>query len=182
MVKLIIFLLGSVGIIVLSRKSLPKSHTHGFHRFFAFELLLILFLINLEYWFEDPSSLHQMFSWPLLVASLFLAVHGFYLLWVLGKPEGTIQGSANLGFENTTRLVTVGAYKYIRHPLYGSLLLLGWGVFLKNPNKVGVMLTLGLSASLIVTAREEERENRARFGEAYARYLETTKMFIPWVI
>jgi protein-S-isoprenylcysteine O-methyltransferase Ste14 len=180
--KLIIFILGSLGIILISKKSLPISNSHGFHRFFAFELLLILFLVNWEHWVEDPSSLHQMISWPLLVASLFLAVHGFYLLWVLGKPRGRVEGSPNLGFENTTRLVTIGAYKYIRHPLYGSLLLLGWGIFFKYPTRVGGLLALGISICLIATAKAEENENTSRFGEAYSRYQESTKMFIPWVI
>ncbi len=125
--RLVIFILASLGIILLSRKSLPKSHSHGVYRFVAFELFLILFLINREHWIDDPSSLPQMISWPLPVASLFLAVHGFYPLWVLGKPQGPVEGAVNLGFENITQSVTIGAYKYIPHPLYGSLMLFGWG-------------------------------------------------------
>src|SRR3989337_275306 len=50
-----------------------------------------------------------------------IAAHGFYLLMVIGKPEGH--------FENTTAIVMLGAYKYIRHPLYASLILFAWGTF-----------------------------------------------------
>ena len=37
-------------------------------------------------------------------------------------------------FESTTTLVTAGAYRYIRHPLYESGLMLAWGAALKAPS------------------------------------------------
>ena len=160
--------------------SRPRSH--GFYRFFAFELLLILLLSNIDYWIEDPFSLYQLISWVLLSASLILAIHGFYLLRVIGKPRVAVQGSSDLGFENTANLVTIGAYNYIRHPLYTSLLLVDWGIFFKHTTLLSGSLALGVSAFLIATAKVEEKENLARFGEEYSRYLKTTKMFIPGLI
>lgn len=182
MVKGIIFAVVSLGIIFISWKSLPRPRSHGFYRFFAFELLLILFLINVNYWFENQFSLLQLISWFFLFAALILAVHGFYLLRVIGKPQGAVQGSSDLGFENTTNLVTIGAYKYIRHPLYASLLWLGWGIFFKHMNWLSASLVLGVSAFLIATAKTEEEENIARFGDEYSRYRKSTKMFIPGLI
>ncbi len=182
MVKGIIFAVVSLGIIFISRQSLPRPRSHGFYRFFAFELLLILLLINISYWIEHPYSVFQLISWALLTASLILAIHGFYLLRKIGKPQGPVQGSSDLGFENTANLVTIGAYKYIRHPLYSSLLLLGWGIFLKHTTLLSGSLILGVSAFLIVTAKAEEEENMARFGDEYSRYRKSTKMFIPGLI
>ncbi|MGA3084269.1 MAG: hypothetical protein ABSE95_05690 [Thermodesulfobacteriota bacterium] len=63
MVKGIIFAVVSLGIIFISWKSLARPRSHGFYRFFAFELLLILFLINVNYWFENRFSLLQLISW-----------------------------------------------------------------------------------------------------------------------
>ncbi len=88
---------------------------------------------------------------------------------------------ANLGFENTTTLVIVGTYKYIRHPLYSSLLLLGWGIFFKNLSLLSSILVLVTSAFLIATAKVEETENLEKFGSDYAVYMKTTKMFIPFL-
>ena len=107
-----------------------RPRSHGFYRFFAFELLLILLLSNIEYWIEDPYSPYQLISWVFLSASLIMAIHGFYLLRVIGKPQAAVPGSSDFGFENTANLVTIGAYNYIRHPLYTSLLLMDWGIFL----------------------------------------------------
>lgn len=182
MVKWIVFAVASLGIVFLSWKSLPKPQSHGFYRFFAFELLLVLLLSNIGYWFKAPYSILQLISWVFLWVSLFLAIYGFYLLRVIGKPRGAVQGSSDLGFENTTNLVTIGAYRYIRHPLYTSLLLFAWGVFFKQPTLLNGILALGVSAFLTATAKTEEKENLARFGEAYSRYRKTTRMFIPGLI
>jgi protein-S-isoprenylcysteine O-methyltransferase Ste14 len=181
MFKLIIFAVVSVGIIYVSRTSLRDPRSHGFFRFFAFESILGLILLNIEHWYRNPFSTHQIVSWLLLFPSLFLAVHGFYLLRVIGKPKRRIEKTANLEFENTTTLVIVGTYKYIRHPLYSSLLLLGWGVFFKNLSLLSSILALITSAFLIATAKVEEAENLEKFGPHYAVYMKATKMFIPFL-
>ena len=86
-----------------------------------------------------------------------------------------------LGIEKTTRLVTTGAFRYIRHPLYSSLLLLAWGVFFKNPSWAGICLALGATAFLVATAMVEEAENLLYFGPVYREYMRRTKMFIPYL-
>ena len=173
MLQVIAFVLVSVGIVFFSWTSLRDPQAHGFFRFFAFEAILALLLLNGEHWFREPFSALQIVSWLLLLASLFLAVHGFYLLRSIGRPEGKI--------EDTTTLVTRGAYRYIRHPLYASLLFLGWGAFFKQPSLLGGALVLATTAFLVVTARVEEAENRRKFGADYAAYMKTTKMFIPFL-
>ncbi len=171
--KLIIFAAMSGLIVHVSWESLRNLRSHGFFRFFAFESLLILILLNLEHWFRNPFSALQIVSWLLLLASLFLAVHGFHLLRVIGRPKGEI--------EDTTTLVMLGAYKYVRHPLYASLLLLGWGTFFKSPSLLGGILAVTASTFLTAAARVEETENLDKFGADYAAYMGTTKMFIPFL-
>ncbi|NIQ77767.1 MAG: isoprenylcysteine carboxylmethyltransferase family protein, partial [Anaerolineae bacterium] len=68
------------------------------------------------------------------------------------------------------------------HPLYSSLLLLTWGVFLKNPSWAGCGLALGATAFLLATAKVEEAENVRYFGAAYRTYMRQTKMFIPFLL
>jgi len=171
--KLIIFVVANAGIFFVSWKPLCNPRSHGFYRFFAFECALVLILLNLENWFRDPFSTHQIVSWLLLLISIVLVAHGIYLLRVVGRPES--------GIESTTRLVIVGAYKYIRHPLYSSLLFLVWGVFFKAPSIPGGILAAVATAFLITTARIEESENVRKFGAEYAAYMKTTRMFIPFL-
>ncbi len=182
MLKLIIFIIVSAGIVYVSRASLRFPRSHGFYRFFAWESILALILLNLEYWFRNLFSIHQIVSWLLLITSLFLVVHGVYLLRVIGKPDNErSEDVPMIGVEKTTALVTVGAFKYIRHPLYSSLLFLGWGVFFKDPSWLGGALALAATIFLVATAKVEETENIRFFGPAYQTYMKRTKMFIPFL-
>lgn len=173
MLKLVAFLLLSLLILITSAKSLRDWRMHGFFRTFAFEALLGMILLNLDNWFRNPFSAFQIVSWTSFIASIFLAIQGFYLLKTLGNPKGNI--------ESTTKLVKRRSYKYIRHPLYCSLLLVGVGVFLKNPSWLEGLLLILTFASLTATARVEEVENLHHFGKDYAVYVQSTKMFIPFL-
>ncbi len=173
MTGILLFLLFSIPILVLSWESLRRPRTHGFYRFFAFEAILALVLANREYWFQQPFSALQILSWLFLLASIVLAIHSFWLLRRIGRPQG--------GIENTTLLVASGAYRYIRHPLYASLVLFAAGAFLKHPSLTGIGLLVGIIALLIATAKVEEGENLKRFGAEYAEYMENTRLIIPFV-
>lgn len=172
-IKIIFFVLATVLLAFRSRKSLQSIRCHGFFRFFAFETILILVLLNVPYWFRDAFSLRQLCSWLLLLIAIFLASHGFYLLHQIGKPRGN--------FEATTVLVRTGAYRYIRHPLYASLLDILWGAFLKQVSIVRIILVLAGSLFLFLTAKIEERENLQKFGPDYQHYQDHTKMMIPFL-
>jgi len=180
--SIVVFILASAGIIYISRASLHAPGSHGFYRFFAWEAILALALLNWDVWFADPFSLHQLVSWTCLLISLFLVLHGVHLLRVVGKPdERSGSDVPQLGIEKTTTLVTVGAYKYIRHPLYSSLLFLCWGVFFKDPSWLGSLLALIATAFLVATAKVEEAEDLRHFGAAYQEYMGRTRMFIPFL-
>ena len=158
----------------MSLKSTSKLRSYGFFRFFAFESILALILLNVERWFLNPLSIPQIISWLILLASVTIVSYGFYMLRMFGKPREEI--------DDTTVLVKRGIYKYIRHPLYSSLLLLGWAVFLKDVSFGSLTLVLVASGFLVGIAKVEEQENIQKFGGDYSSYIKTTKMFIPFII
>ena len=183
MVKTIVFVVASAAIVFISRASLRNPRSHGFYRFFAWEAILALVLLNVEYWFRDPFSLHQVLSWIFLLVSAFLVVHAVHLLRMLGKPTAQrSDNGATIAFEKTTSLVVVGAYKYIRHPMYSSLLFLAWGVFFKDLSWLSAILALAATALLVATAKVEEAEDIRFFGTSYRTYIKQTKMFIPFLL
>jgi len=182
LIRVAIFFAASAAIVWFSWRPLKDFRSHGFYRFFAFEFLAALILQNAPVWFRDPLSPRQLVSWLLGAASIALAIEGFRLLRVIGKPTASVARDTNRAFENTTVLVTVGAYRFIRHPLYASLLALVWCAYLKYPFAIGsILLGLGASGFLIATAMVEERENLARFSADYATYVKRTRRFIPFV-
>ena len=183
MARLLIFAGLTAVLAYVSREPLRLPRSHGFVRFFAWECIVGLVLLNfvgLRLWFADPFSVHQLISWALLVGSTVPAVPGMVQLLVQGKPSAARPADSSLfDFEKTTRLVTTGTYRYIRHPLYGSLLLLAWGVYWKRPSWVGTVLAIAATALLVATAKAEEEENLKYFGAEYRAYQQTTRMFIP---
>ena len=171
----IALLSGTVLIILLSWfLSIKYKRYHGIARFFAFESIFILVLLNLRVWFVKPFSLLQIASWILLFLSIYVVATGYLLLKRKGKPDAN--------FENTSLLVKSGIYKYIRHPLYLSVFLLGTGVMLKNPATAQLVLGAVNLIAVYITARIEENEMIAKFGDDYRIYMTETKMFIPFIL
>ncbi|MEW6377697.1 MAG: isoprenylcysteine carboxylmethyltransferase family protein [Thermodesulfobacteriota bacterium] len=182
MLKLIIFVIVSAGIIYVSRASLRFPRSHGFYRFFAWEAILAIFVFNVEFWFRDPFAWHQIIAWCLLIASLFPLAFGIHALRSRGKPTANRESDPSLlAFEKTTQLVTSGVYCYIRHPLYSSLFLLAWGIFFKSPSWLGGLLSVTATLFLIATAKADETECVRFFGSEYQNYMRKTKRFIPFL-
>lgn len=177
-----LFAVLSVILAILSRRSLGSRGSHGFFRFLAWEAILGLVLMNAPVWFHDPIAWHQIISWILLVVSGLLVLEGVRLLHGGGKPDKQRRDATLFVFEKTTSLVTTGIYRYIRHPLYSSLVFLGWGAFFKDPDLVPGVLAVLATGFLMQTARVEEAECVRYFGDAYLQYMRTTKRFLPFVL
>jgi protein-S-isoprenylcysteine O-methyltransferase Ste14 len=179
----IAFVLLSSILIYISRKSLHSPRSHGFYRFFAWEFILALFLFNIKFWFQDPLAWYQLIAWTLLFASLIPLAFGVNALKSRGKPSANREGDPSLfEFERTSQLVTSGVYKYIRHPLYSSLLLLTWGMFFKLPSLIGGALAVAATLFLLTTAKADEAECIQFFGAEYQIYMKHTKRFIPFLL
>jgi protein-S-isoprenylcysteine O-methyltransferase Ste14 len=177
-----VFIVVTLVLAFVSRASLRKPGSHGFYRFFAWECMLGLFVLDMRVWYIDAHATHQIISGLLFFASLLLVIFSVALLQLSGKPDTKRDDAPMFEFEKTTTLVTTGLYRYIRHPIYGSLFLLCWGFFFKQPALVGGVLAVFASGFLVATARVEEIENISYFGEEYREYMKRTKMFVPFIL
>jgi protein-S-isoprenylcysteine O-methyltransferase Ste14 len=180
--KLIGFAVLTLVLIWISRSSLLKPCSHGFYRFFAWEFILALFVLNVDAWFRDPFSRHQLAAWFLLIMSIIPLVFGARSLTNKGRPAKKRKAEPQLmAFEKTTTLVDTGIYHYIRHPLYSSLLLLAWGIFFKIPSWPGALLAFAATLFLFATAKADEAECIRFFGPSYETYMKQTKRFVPFL-
>jgi protein-S-isoprenylcysteine O-methyltransferase Ste14 len=171
----IYFAAGSALIIWFSwTVSIRARRFHGVARFFAFESILALFLLNVRVWFQDPWSALHILSWILLAGSIFLAAGSISRYLKFAAPQGQ--------FENSTHLIETGIYRFIRHPMYGSLMLLGLGIFFKRVTTLSSALAFVVVLALVLTALIEEGEMRTRFGEDYVAYKRRTRMFVPFLL
>lgn len=179
--KIAFFVGGSIPLVLISRAALRAPGSHGFFRFFAWEAILALVMLNLDRWFVDPFSWNQLISWLLLLISLYLLYQGVSLLKEGGQLEGQRMEKDLFNFEKTTRLVTTGVYRFIRHPLYSSLLFLAWGAFFKDLSWFSSVMVCLSMLFLVLTARADEAECIRFFGSDYLEYRKRTKLFIPFL-
>jgi protein-S-isoprenylcysteine O-methyltransferase Ste14 len=182
-IELLIFAFLSIIIIAFSWHVLFNVKAHGFYRFFAWEGIAWLAANNFRYWFCNAFSVYQIISWVLLLYATFLVVAGVILIKVKGKADAGRKDNTLYAFERTTELIESGLYKYIRHPLYGSLLFLAWGIYFKNVASLLLLIIAVLTTILLfATALIEEKENIRFFGTKYSAYIKRSKMFIPYIL
>ena len=174
-VRIVLFAVAGAAVFMKFRPHLLSFNTHAPYVFTAFELLLGLMFLNMPFVLQWPPDVwSQALSWFLLIASAAFAVGGFTAIKRYGK--------AGRDWEDTTELVKKGVFRYIRHPLYSSLMLLSVGLLLRNVGALPVVLCLCSLAFLAMASVVEEKENTAKFGDLYREYMEGTRRYIPFVL
>jgi protein-S-isoprenylcysteine O-methyltransferase Ste14 len=181
-VRLILFVLGTGFILIISWRALGNPKNHGFYRFFAFEACLVLLILNMPFWFQKPLSLLQILSWILLITSVFAVLLGFLKLSKYGKPKPREESRETYRFEETSVLITDGIYRYIRHPMYSSLIFFAWGAWFKHISVETTITASIASIAALFTAKIEDKENIKIFGSTYKTYIKKTRMFIPFIL
>jgi protein-S-isoprenylcysteine O-methyltransferase Ste14 len=77
-------------------------------------------------------------------------------------------------------IVTLGPYRWIRHPFYAAFLLALGAVFLAAPHPVTLSAFLyGVVALNLTAAGEERRLAASELGAEYRAYMERTGRFLP---
>ncbi len=178
--ELIVFIIASIFIIAISWRTIFRFKSYGFYRFLSWECILLLLTFNYKFWFADPLSVFQILSWIFLINSLILIIPSIYLLKKLGNAIFD-ERSTLYKFEKTTNLIDDGIFKFVRHPMYGSLLFLTWGMLFKRPIPFLIIISIFSTIFLFITAKIEEKENIKFFGHKYKVYIKRSKMFIPYI-
>ena len=78
-------------------------------------------------------------------------------------------------------LITNGIYGYIRHPIYGVLLLVVPGALLVSGSYTFILGLIIILFAAEILSRREEKLLTEHFGKKYTEYKKTTKKFIPFI-
>ncbi len=95
-------------------------------------------------------------------------------LWSIGR-----QMSSQAEVRPDTELVTDGAFRLVRHPLYLSILLLWAGGTLALASWFMAACTVVLLPLFVARSRLEERILMRHFGAAYGAYMARVPMLLP---
>ena len=108
-----------------------------------------------------------------------LGVGGVLGLWAL-QAMGLRQVKVFPEVHGRGKLIVLGPYRWVRHPMYTSVLLVTLAWMLGNPLPYRILLWVGLVMTLSVKLRYEERLLMERFPD-YEAYRRQTKRLIPFV-
>lgn len=104
-------------------------------------------------------------SWPLILLGVVLFVLGFcQIYWSKFTGKGAVE---------------VGLYRFIRHPQYVALAIIGLGTSLYWSRFIVLIAFTGMLCIYYFLARIEENICLAKFGESYREYMDRTGMFLP---
>lgn len=135
------------------------------------KVLLALALLGFAAWSMTralPETL--IFGQALAVAG---ALSNLYHYLLLKRSVGALGKPARL-------LAEGGLFRWIRHPMYASDLVLEAGLVLLAPGWGSLGLAAAFAAFTVQTARWEDRLLAQRFGEEFAAWCRRSGLLTPW--
>lgn len=139
--------------------TIPLSLTAGF------------FLANRQVW----NTLNN----GIAILGLAVFIAGIVIRWV-SIIQLNKEFTVDVAIIKNHHLKTEGMYKYLRHPSYLGLLLIGFGLSISMNSIISVVVvTMPILAALIYRIQTEENILTKQFGIAYEDYRQKTDRLIP---
>lgn len=147
-----------------------KSQKPGFYIFLYTGMLATLIQIFLLV-FSDSG---HWISFGLYI-SLFLWLFSIFL-WISGllelRKNGMSDASGN--YMNTTKIVTTGIFRFVRHPQYLAYMLFNLGIIFKMQSIPTIVCGSLAIILLFAGMKEEEKLLIRKFGDQYHNYKKRT--------
>ena len=141
--------------------------------------ILLVFISYALIWF-GPFWLRRSAPWRIPVATVFLVL-SVIVSWTAVRALGR-QWRMDAGLNADHELVHTGPYRFMRHPIYTSMLLqlIGTGVMISIPWLVPIALVFFIIGTEI-RIRIEEKLLAAQFPQEFAAYRRATPAYIPFM-
>ncbi len=128
----------------------------------------------------------NLMKWSALALPFWLRGLGFLIgliallvfVWVLQSLGRNF--STTLTIQKDQTLVSQGPYRWVRHPMYTSFVLLWIGFFCLSANWfIGLTGIFGFVWAIVVRTPKEEQMMIERFGDEYIAYMKLTGRYLP---
>jgi protein-S-isoprenylcysteine O-methyltransferase Ste14 len=111
----------------------------------------------------------------------FLTLSSVLLLWWV-QWALDVQFDTTLHTQAAHKLIQHGPYRWVRHPMYTALFLMGSGWFMLTANWiVGFPLMIGIILVVLSRIKKEEIMLIELFGDEYLDYMQHSSRFIPYL-
>ncbi len=163
----------------------PAEYKEGRSHFLVRLVLGIPLLLLLTGYMLRPSLLSwAQFSLPPALQWLGVALGILsigLLIWVHEALGVNFSRTLHIRAEHT--LVTAGPYRWVRHPMYTMLFLLGVAILLLTANwLIGGFFLGSFFLTVFNRVANEEQAMIEKFGNDYEQYRQRTKRFVPGLI
>ena len=89
------------------------------------------------------------------------------------------QGKLEKNAEKINKIIDVGVYSIVRHPIYMADVILAWGVFIAFPNLRVFVAVIYSTIIWFAWMKLEEKVLIDKFGQQYSEYARKVPMIIP---
>lgn len=139
---------------------------------------LILLALFLAVWAGDSFFMHKStFVSDYVPLSIRLVILGLALITAIYL---FLSGHVVVAHEERpTSVVSTGAFRYVRHPLYLGSILFYLGLAVSTASLFSLALLVVIFVFYNYIASYEERLLEIRFGEGYGRYKKRTGKWVP---
>jgi protein-S-isoprenylcysteine O-methyltransferase Ste14 len=117
-------------------------------------------------------------GWIRWIGALITLISVLLLWWVQWALD--VQFDTTLHIQSEHKLIQHGPYRWVRHPMYTTLFMMGVGWFFLTANwLVGVPLMIGIIFVVASRVKREERVLLELLGDEYQAYMQRTGRFLP---
>jgi len=127
-----------------------------------------------KFWLRHPQS------WQMILAIVFFAL-GILLSWTSTRALGR-QWRIDAGLSSDHELIMAGPYRFVRHPIYTSMLcvLLATG-FVVTPLPLFLLAIVVFVFGTEIRVRIEDKLLASQFGDTFQRYQENVPAYVPFL-
>lgn len=122
-----------------------------------------------------PTALTRIFSVVLFGCGVWISIEGRRTLGLNWNHMIDYQ------VKERQALVTEGIYKYVRHPIYAGFLLMLTGIQVALHSWMFLPVFIIVLTVIYLQSKREEAVLARHFGKEYLRYLQSSKMFFPFI-
>jgi len=118
---------------------------------------------------------------PLSGITLLIFIAGFIIgIWAIAHNKiGNFHVRPKL--KNNAKLITTGAYRFVRHPMYLSVAVMMLSLLINTPSLIEYSIYTALLITLYLKASREEKLWLLQ-NKAYGEYRKNTKLFLPFLL
>jgi len=109
-----------------------------------------------------------------------LAITGL-IIAIIARKTLADNWSSNIELKKNHKLITTGVYKYIRHPIYTGVDLMGIGTIIASQSFFVIFFLICMMLFFVFKMKKEETLLMKHFPKEYPEYKKKTKALIPFI-